>query len=571
MIRRQLSNGFALPTVIITSVVMFGVLVAVLSIVTSTSTSLSTQYFESLASDAAESAASVAGECLEAGTLSASAILAPNTDCTGTVVSGQSPYVMSANGADRPYRTKYTAQLDSVTSTSSIVRVTGIVERIRPTTGAPYQTLTKTVMLASTRVIDSSGDRPSQRFWYFGSNAYLDFGVAGSNLPTTGRSVNNMIASEGITTVSDQSGKLQFMSDGVKIWDKNGNVVVSYLQGGSSASQAVAAFPLNKDRTKYAVVSNTGQAESGPGSLYVSILNIGSNGAISIGMLNTPLTTETGYSYEMLGAMPNNDGTGYFVYTMNKNNRVGTIYRFLLKLNSTGNSVTVSGMSKMSIDPTPVTCDVNYPPGSSIYPLPAAMYGATGTINFTKDYKRMVLLTGAYKCTGSARTTNGSAYLYSTNSVTGDLTLQSSWTTHTDGAGTGYSADFSPKERYVYVSSIYPAYLVRYNIQDLSNVQGTEWKIGAPTDLTSISPSSGGQVRRGPDDRMYLANRAQYQVGASVGCTIGYINKPDASDNILGPTGIDLRKDALTLANNSCSSWGLPQTASVFKPKIVLY
>lgn len=568
MTRRQVSNGFALPTVIITSVVMFGVLVAILSMVTSTSTSLSTQYFESLAADAAESAASAAETCLEEDVMTTSTVLMPNTDCTGTVVSGRSPYVMTSNGADRPYRTKYTAQLDSVTSTSSIVKVTGTVERIRPATGVSYQTLTKTTMLASTRVVDTNGDRPSQRFWYLGNNAYLDFGVSGSTLPSTGKNTDSFFAAEGITTISDQSGKLQFMSDGLSIWDKNGNKVASNINGGSSASQAVAAFPLNKTRTKYAVVSNTGQAEQGPGALYVSTLTINSDGTITVGTQNTPLTTETGYTYEALGAMPNNDGSGYFIYTMNKNNKIGTIYRFFLKLDGSGNAVTISDMTKMTIDPAPTTCALNYPAGTR-NPLPPAMYGAAGTINFSKDYKRMVLLSSALSCSG---TTNGSAYLYSTDSVTGDLALQASWTTHGDGAGSAYSADFSPNERFIYVSSIYPSYLVRYNIQDLSNVQGTEWKIGAPTDFTSsTSASSGGQVRRGPDDRMYIANRAQYQAGTSVGCKISYINNPDAADNIAGSTGIDLKKDALTLANNSCSSWGLPQTATVFKPRIVLY
>lgn len=565
----QRSQGFALPSVIITSVVMFGVLVAVLSMVTSTSASLSGQYFEALAADAAESAASVVGVCLEQDALATGTVLTPNTDCSGSNVSGRSAYVLKSDGTNRPYRTSYTATLDSVTSTSSIVKITGTAERIRSTTGAAYQTYKKTMMMSSTRVIDTSGDRPSQRYWYFGNNAYLDFGISGSNIPTAGKSQGSMFEAEGVTTVSDQSGALQFVSNGLTIWDKTGSTVASSIKGGSSATQAVAAFPLNKARTKYAVVSNTGQAEAGPGELYVSTLTVNADGTITMGTQNTPLaTSETGYTYEALGAMPNNDGTGYYIYTMNKNKKVGTIYRFFLQLNSTGTGVTVSGMTKITMDPAPTICDVNYPAGSKT-PLPPAMYGAAGTINFSKDYKRMVLLTSALKCSGS---TNGSAYLYSTDSVTGDLSLQASWTTHGDGSSTAYSADFSPEERYIYVSNIYPSYLVRYDIQDLSNVQSSEWKIGAPTDLTSsISVTSGGQVRRGPDGRMYIANRAQYQVGTQTGCKISYINKPDAADNTAGTTGIDLQKDALTLANNTCSSWGLPQTVTVFKPQILLY
>ena len=571
MKQRQISSGFALPTVIITSVVMFGVLVAVLGMVTSTSSSLSTQYFEALAADAAESAASAAEVCLQKDAMTTSAVLKPNTDCSGTVVSGRSAYVVEPDGATRPYRTKYEARLDSVTSTSSVVKVKGIVERVRPNvssaaTNYVYQTYEKTTMLASTRVIDTSGDRPSQRYWYFGKNASLDFGLSGSGLAkSNARSSWDFLAQEGVTTVSDEKGNLQFMSNGRDIWDKNGNKVASGILGGDSASQAVAAFPLNKDRTKYAVVSNTGQAETGPGKLYVSTLTIQQTGAIVVNSagLNTPLRTSSSsnYSYELLGAMPNNDGTGYYVYTINKGNGVGTIYRFFLKLNSAGDGVSVTELPEMPMDPAPVTCGTNYPVDSGR----PVMYGAAGTINFSKDYKRMILLTGVPGCGDD---TNGMAYLYSTDSVTGNLTRQASWQTHGDGTGTAYSADFSPQERYVYVSSIYPSYLVRYDIQDLSNV--TEWKIGATTNITGTNVS-GGQVRRGPDDRMYVANRAQLQLGVSTGCKISYVNKPDASSNTAGTAGIDLQIDALPIYNGSCSSWGLPQTVTVFKPRIILY
>lgn len=596
MRHRQLSQGFVLPTVIITAVVMLGVLVAVLSMVTSTSSSLSTQYFEALAADAAESAASAAEVCLEGKMMTMSTVLKPNTDCTGAVVSGRSEYVLTANGTTRPYRTSYTAQLDSITSTSSIVKLTGIVERIRPNASAAnmvYQTYTKTTMLASTRVIDASGDRPSQRWWYFGKRARLDFGTSGTSLPTAASmsppNDPSQIAKEGVTVVSDYLGNVQFWSDGKTVWDKNGVSAVSGLNGGSSSTQAVVSFPLNRDRTSYAIVSNTGQAEDGPGQLYVSTINISADGTITATSMNTKLGSEaTGYSYEALGAMPNSSGSGYYVYAYNVavsgSTTVGTVYRYLLKINSSG-TLDISPATKTVLTPAPAACDKMYQDSRP------AMYG-TGTFNFTQDYKRMILLVGSRGCSGSA---TGTAYLFSADSTTGNLTPQANWTTH--GSGTGYSADFSPSGKYVYVSTIYPSYLARYNIQNLSAVQSSEWIIGSATkyddsnpnpllDVNNIpSAAAGGQIRRGPDGRMYIADRAPYQLTVTWGfefvqsympelkCAISYIDKPDASTNSTSAIGLSL--DAITLPSNgsdySCSSWGLPQTVTVFRPHVTLY
>ena len=67
---RRVSQGFALPTVVITSVVLFGVLVAVISSVSSVRATLNNQYQQALARDAAESGAAYAEYCysIQAGT-----------------------------------------------------------------------------------------------------------------------------------------------------------------------------------------------------------------------------------------------------------------------------------------------------------------------------------------------------------------------------------------------------------------------------------------------------------------------------------------------------------------------
>src|SRR5690606_37517897 len=74
----------------------------------------------------------------------------------------------------------------------------------------------------------------------------------------------------------------------------------------------------------------------------------------------------------------------------------------------------------------------------------------------------------------------------------------------TAGSGNmGYTADFSPSGRYVYATKIFGGgRLYRYDLEGAStgaDVKATE------QDLGSIG-TTGGQVRRGPDVRMYIAN-----------------------------------------------------------------
>ncbi len=84
---RYRGSGFALPTVIISSVVMFAVLVSVVSSVSSARASLDAQFYEQLARDAKEAGANHAADCLKAynytATWSAGSPLRPNTDCNG--------------------------------------------------------------------------------------------------------------------------------------------------------------------------------------------------------------------------------------------------------------------------------------------------------------------------------------------------------------------------------------------------------------------------------------------------------------------------------------------------------
>jgi alpha-tubulin suppressor-like RCC1 family protein len=136
-------EGFALPTILIASVVMLIVLVSAVTATESTRTALDRQYYNQLAREAAESGLAVAQLCLGASsytpTWSSSYPLRPDRDCTGVNnISGASQYIFNQNNI----RTTFTVPFPQDMNVSQLVVSTGKVELLRPSTGQPWRTYT---------------------------------------------------------------------------------------------------------------------------------------------------------------------------------------------------------------------------------------------------------------------------------------------------------------------------------------------------------------------------------------------------------------------------------------------
>lgn len=137
-------GGFTLPTVVIASVVMLAVLAVTLQLVASTSSALRDRYYNQLAREAAEAGATKANACIvESGdpepSWSSASPLRPNTDCNGTVISGQSAYVVG--GANDELRTTFTvAGLEN-----EVIAVEGVLEQYRPSDNTVWRTLRHTL------------------------------------------------------------------------------------------------------------------------------------------------------------------------------------------------------------------------------------------------------------------------------------------------------------------------------------------------------------------------------------------------------------------------------------------
>lgn len=77
--------------------------------------------------------------------------------------------------------------------------------------------------------------------WYFGQNAGLDFGGGGAPNPLTD---GNLSTIEGSSSIANTKGQLLFYSDGITIYDKNGDPMKSIIPGDTSATK----IPLGGNR-----------------------------------------------------------------------------------------------------------------------------------------------------------------------------------------------------------------------------------------------------------------------------------------------------------------------------------
>ena len=208
--RRALSPGFALPTIIVVSVILFAILAAVMSTVSSVRSRLTDQYRQSLTRDAAESGVAYATYCYasQAGTLDttewpratsgAGQTLDSGDDCNGK------PNTTLNCGTPSESSQCYVVKSGNVRTTFSVART--------DFSGASYRlksTGTSTLVRASTGT--SSGQTQSSELMY---NGYVQI---------TGLTAGND------TSCAIQQGKLYCWG-----WNREGMTGVGGYQGVSS-------------------------------------------------------------------------------------------------------------------------------------------------------------------------------------------------------------------------------------------------------------------------------------------------------------------------------------------------
>lgn len=352
----------------------------------------------------------------------------------------------------------------------------------------------------------------------------VDFGASGTAL-TVSTNPSTVNAIEGTTVVSDTAGELLFYSNGQTVWNRNHQVMVngSGLIAAPSATQTVAAFPSLSRPGFYFVVSNGGAYETGGiGPLRYSEVDMTLDGGLGgvTSVKNVLLDGGANTATEGMVAVPNSDGTGFWVIT-----------------------ATASGSAPDNTNLVAHEFDGVGPTGTIVRsPMSTANSTGFGSFNLSQDLTRIVQLSGNRNQRDAAQ-----IRLLQLNAETGQVAELVTWATPS-GSGTGdygYSADFSPDGRWVYVTRIFSGgKLFRYDIQN----NDTAVDLQAAVETVGSIGTNGGQVKRAPDGRMYVAD---YNA-----TSISVINDPNSA------TDPGYSQASLALTSGSRGQFGLPQTAT---------
>ncbi|MGC3954262.1 MAG: hypothetical protein QM804_08435 [Propionicimonas sp.] len=343
----------------------------------------------------------------------------------------------------------------------------------------------------------------TQRWWTFGTRGTLDFGVDGS-APVFAAGENVSVADEGTTTVSDVEGSLLFYSNGNDVWNAAGQVIEggSGMGGWSSAVQTVAAFPvLGVLDTFYLVTVSSAQ------QVRYSVLDMSANGGL--GKVTTAAQLLQGTASEALTSVPNADGTGFWALSFQKNSPNLLAWEF------DGSGPKNGGTPVISTGPRNNGAGLG---ALSVYTTATQTLVAQADANYVR--------------------------VFDFDAATGAFTLR--YELNMPG-GSAYFADFSPNGDYLYATQLGTSPLRRYDL-----TAGTNAQVNAS--IVDIAPrlgnSSFGQVRRGPDGRMYVAHR-----GAQA---LSIINNPNAAD----PANVGYAAGGLVIPSGARSEYGLPQLVS---------
>lgn len=235
--------GFALPTILIASMVMLIVLITSVSATSSVRSGLDAQYYTQLAREAAESGLARANGCLQdSGYISTwnSSALYPNTSCAGgySCTNSASCFVMQ-----RPtVRTTFTVGPPENLTVSQLVRSEGKVELLRASTGEVWRTYT---FVSSGRIGTDLSFNTVAFGYSSGDGGYFATIAADGKMQAAGMNIYGQLGN-GTTTNTLTPTKFKLNGD-----DKATAIFTNFLSNGTSM------FVLTDKGTIYGAGLNT--------------------------------------------------------------------------------------------------------------------------------------------------------------------------------------------------------------------------------------------------------------------------------------------------------------------------
>lgn len=343
------------------------------------------------------------------------------------------------------------------------------------------------------------GNAQEYNIWHFGGYAGLDFNQGAPVAIAGGKTLTD----EGTASIADGNGNLLFYTDGIRVWNRNHQVMENGhgLKGHSSSTQSALIIPKPGSDTVYYLFTTT--VAAGPDGLCYSVVDMESAAGLgSVIEKNTLLNTST---CEKLAAAWHINGTDIWVMGHEFENNVFTAYL-----------VTASG-----INTTPITSAS----GITIIDSDSAGY-----LRFSPNGKQIAM---------AAR--NQATQLFDFNPESGSVENPISL------AQNNYGVEFSASGTLLYVStnSSDEISLYQYDLQ-AADIPSTA------TELLSLNNSGVriGALQRGPDDKIYVARRQA--------TALSVINFPDVQG-----IGCGFTENSVSLFSGSMAScqFGLPNNS----------
>lgn len=345
--------------------------------------------------------------------------------------------------------------------------------------------------------------------WLFGYNAGLTWktslyvgatGVYGTPSTTLGPGLPGKLTGsamqtlEGCFSTSDANGNLLFYSDGITIWNKNNQVMVTGLSGDPSSAQSGIILPYPETPGKYIAVT-LGKTDSN-NLTYTVIdmsLNGGLGGAVS-GFTNIFLTGQSGTLGESVYAVRHTNKEDFWIIAVGSS-LTNTSYLNVWKVTSAGVQA-----NRYSVASVPV--------GNPTLPM-----GADGYLKFTTDGLHYVW----------ADFTKGKIIYGDFNPTTGNITsvkIRDSYPLFSTGLNRLYGVEFSPSSKYLYltqapgsINSMQQTALLVYNFEALLATNTPNSINPVKTITNPLSMDDGvtdhfGGIQLGPDGRIYITRFA---------------------------------------------------------------
>jgi len=316
--------------------------------------------------------------------------------------------------------------------------------------------------------------------WTFGYSAGLDF-----NSGTAVAIMDSIITEAACASVSSRSGSLLFYTNGVTVWDRNNAIMPNGtgLMGNKDASvlQGAVIVPFLNDTTKYYLFSMEDYTTSNEDDLYYSVIDMNlNNGFGDVVPSQKNIWIDSGMSTS-LAAVPG-DNCNIWLVTHLRDTNVFKVYE-----------ITESGINTV----TPIFSPVSAYSGLDAY--------STSIIRAAPDMQHLAISNFTISTYSNPElNVYSSLELFDFNQSNGQVSNRQMIDSTLGFFFNFLSLEFSPDGTKLYgcapFMSLYglpSVYQYDLSLPTLNAIQNSKIPVGNPLLV--------GDIRRGPDDKIYVA------------------------------------------------------------------